>query len=235
MAIFSVFHLWAYPWRVYDVSQLRIATSEPHPRVALEPATSYSGGPLGARALLDAFNPWDMVKGVGRGFKWFVVGRRAREQDVSYTNSGRSIVLQPVRKVFALQVQSPEDGLLHHQNLSPVDDGSQICIGGSSAYVPSLENEEEEEEEEEEVVVEEDKNPLSKAQSNPSTDAFLHVSSNQHQAIQNNNEKSTNDTSTAILPSESTVSLQEPCSRTGTPQLPLPEFHALEVNFQLED
>ncbi|KAL8716395.1 MAG: hypothetical protein Q9220_000302 [cf. Caloplaca sp. 1 TL-2023] len=84
MAIFSVFHLFAFPWQVYDIRRSAIVASESAPGFLPDPKTAYLGGPLGTRALLDAFNPWDLVKAVGRGFRWFAVGRRTREQDISY-------------------------------------------------------------------------------------------------------------------------------------------------------
>ncbi|KAI4255865.1 MAG: hypothetical protein L6R42_006525, partial [Xanthoria sp. 1 TBL-2021] len=84
MAIFSVFHLFAFPWQVYDIRRSAIVASESVPGYLPDPKTAYLGGPLGSKALLDAFNPWDLVKAIGRGFRWFAVGRRNREQDVSY-------------------------------------------------------------------------------------------------------------------------------------------------------
>lgn len=87
MAIFSVFHLWAFPWQVYDIRRSAIVASESAPGFLPDPKTAYRGGPFGTRALMDAFNPWDLIKAVGRGFKWFAVGRRTREQDISYKNS----------------------------------------------------------------------------------------------------------------------------------------------------
>ncbi|KAL8780775.1 MAG: hypothetical protein Q9213_006322, partial [Squamulea squamosa] len=84
MAIFSVFHLFAFPWQVYDIRRSAIVASESAPGYLPDPKTAYLGGPFGSRALLDAFNPWDLVKAIGRGFRWFAVGRRNREQDISY-------------------------------------------------------------------------------------------------------------------------------------------------------
>ncbi|KAI4110805.1 MAG: hypothetical protein LQ339_001081 [Xanthoria mediterranea] len=84
MAIFSIFHLFAFPWQVYDIRRSAIVASESVPGYLPDPKTAYLGGPLGSKALLDAFNPWDLVKAIGRGFRWFAVGRRNREQDVSY-------------------------------------------------------------------------------------------------------------------------------------------------------
>ncbi|KAI4140574.1 MAG: hypothetical protein L6R39_005744, partial [Caloplaca ligustica] len=84
MAIFSVFHLFAFPWTVYDIRRSAIVASESAPGFLPDPNTAYLGGRLGTKALLDAFNPWDLIKAVGRGFRWFAVGRRRREQDISY-------------------------------------------------------------------------------------------------------------------------------------------------------
>ena len=82
MAIFAFLHIWAYPWKAYDVRS-QMATAESGAGYALS-ASEYKGGPLGLYAFLDAFNPWDIVKAIGRGFKWAVIGRRNREQDISY-------------------------------------------------------------------------------------------------------------------------------------------------------
>ncbi|KAL8896456.1 MAG: hypothetical protein Q9192_003090, partial [Flavoplaca navasiana] len=81
MAIFSIFHLFAFPWQVYDIRRSPIVASESVPGYLPDPKTAYLGGPLGFKALLDAFNPWDLIKAIGRGFRWFVVGRR---RDISY-------------------------------------------------------------------------------------------------------------------------------------------------------
>ena len=62
---------------------------------------------MGLNALKDAFNPWDLVKAVGRGFKWFAVGRRAREQDISYKNAARGTGLEPVRTAFPPKSSAP--------------------------------------------------------------------------------------------------------------------------------
>lgn len=85
MAIFSVFHLFAFPWKVYDVRRSAIVASESAPGFLPDPKTAYRGGPLGTKALLDAFNPWDLIKAIGRGFRWLAVGRRRREEDISYS------------------------------------------------------------------------------------------------------------------------------------------------------
>jgi len=97
MAIFSVFHLWAFPWRVYDIRRSQIVASESAPGMNLDPKTAYQGGPWGSKALMDAFNPWDLVKNVGRGFRWFFKGRKTRMHDISYKNSAQETGLEPTR------------------------------------------------------------------------------------------------------------------------------------------
>jgi len=67
MAIFSILHLSAYPWKDYEME-----------------IPCYQGGRLGGRAYLNAMNISDLIRGVGRGFKWLFIGRKRREHDISY-------------------------------------------------------------------------------------------------------------------------------------------------------
>ena len=46
---------------------------------------------------MDAFNPWDLIKAVGRGFRWAFVGRKHRMEDISYKNSTHGTGLEPTR------------------------------------------------------------------------------------------------------------------------------------------
>ncbi len=107
MAIFSIFHLWAFPWRVYDIRRSEIVASESAPGMNLDPNTAYQGGFLGSKALMDAFNPWDLVKNVGRGFRWFFKGRKMRMEDTSYKDYARNTGLEPARN---LQVKAFQAG-----------------------------------------------------------------------------------------------------------------------------
>lgn len=84
MAIFSVLHLWAYPWREYDVNHSSTVAAESGAGYMPDPRTAYYGGRFGIKAFAEAFNPWDIIKAVARGFRWMVVGRKVREQDISY-------------------------------------------------------------------------------------------------------------------------------------------------------
>jgi Organic solute transporter Ostalpha len=82
MAIFAIFHLWAFSWKPYSLrSKQNLAESVPGHDLA---RTDYKGGFLGIKAIIEAFNPWDLVKAVGRAARWTFVGRKSRTQDVSY-------------------------------------------------------------------------------------------------------------------------------------------------------
>jgi len=122
MAFFSIFHLWAFPWRVYDIRRSQIVAAESAPGFLPDPATAYSGGPFGIKALMDAFNPWDLIKAVGRGFKWFVVGRHRRMDDISYKNSAHGTGLEPTRNQHTAFENAGNNSL---------DAGPQPYLGGS--------------------------------------------------------------------------------------------------------
>ncbi|KAF2112556.1 organic solute transporter Ostalpha-domain-containing protein [Lophiotrema nucula] len=74
MAIFSILHLFAFPWAPYDLKRTVPDSADA--------AKHYVHGP--ARALLSAFNPWDIIKALARGTRWLFVGARHRQNDISY-------------------------------------------------------------------------------------------------------------------------------------------------------
>ncbi|KAJ5743026.1 hypothetical protein N7533_010128 [Penicillium manginii] len=78
MAIFSVLHLWAFAWKPYAVQPGEVTDFYGNGK------DSYQGGRFGLKALVDAMNPFDLVKAVGRGGRWLFVGRKNRTQDSSY-------------------------------------------------------------------------------------------------------------------------------------------------------
>ncbi|KAI5837419.1 putative DUF300 domain protein [Morchella snyderi] len=61
MIIFAILHLFAFTWKDYDKG----------------PASTT---PVMA-SLLDAFNPWDIVRGIARGTRWLICGIGRRERD----------------------------------------------------------------------------------------------------------------------------------------------------------
>lgn len=87
MAIFAVMHLFAFPWKEYSIKHTDPLTMSGSGYSGEAP--KYKGGPLGIKAMADAFNPWDIIKASARGFRWMVVGYRHRTDDVSYQNPNK--------------------------------------------------------------------------------------------------------------------------------------------------
>ena len=137
MSIFSIFHLWAFPWQVYDIRRSQIVASESAPGFLPDPKTAYQGGRYGQRALMDAFNPWDLVKAVGRAFKWAAVGRRRRMEDISYKNSHQSTALEPTRNQFTAFQNPGNDSF----DLPPGQRGQNSYLQKPSRYAPLPEQE----------------------------------------------------------------------------------------------
>ncbi|KAG9617176.1 DUF300-domain-containing protein, partial [Aureobasidium melanogenum] len=60
MAIFAVMHLFAFPWREYDLSKTPYADPVTAPGSGFSgTAPKYHGGWMGIKAYGDTFNPWD--------------------------------------------------------------------------------------------------------------------------------------------------------------------------------
>ena len=134
MAIFSIFHLWAFPWKVYDVRRSPIVASESIPGLYTDPHNAYHGGSLGMKALIDAFNVWDLIKNVGRGFKWFFKGRKTRETDISYKAHGTG--LKPTRNALTA-FRSDEEHRMNPFNEGPgVSNEPYIGGGKPGRYQP---------------------------------------------------------------------------------------------------
>ncbi|PWY70269.1 DUF300-domain-containing protein [Aspergillus heteromorphus CBS 117.55] len=89
MAFFAVLHLWAFSWKRYT---LNAQTAEVTDFYGNGKAT-YDGGRFGTKALLDALNPLDLIKAIGRSFRWLFVGRKRRTLDPSYHIRPESIGL----------------------------------------------------------------------------------------------------------------------------------------------
>lgn len=88
MFLFSIFHIWAYPWQPYRPDAPAVfyplpnkdSTKSPQENIHIPP----SGGSLGGKALWDALNLWDVIKAFVRGMRWLLVGAKKRHEDVSY-------------------------------------------------------------------------------------------------------------------------------------------------------
>jgi Organic solute transporter Ostalpha len=123
MGLFSILHIFAFPWKPYDISK------------SDNPNDYYSGGPLGIKALLDAFNPMDFVRAAARGFRWLFVGRRHRELDESYDAHKRTPgTLSSGQKISGPYPLSPSDTAVddedfaHHKNSAYAGAGSPEVI-----------------------------------------------------------------------------------------------------------
>lgn len=102
MALFAIFHIFAYPHAPYRPGAHHSGedNASKYPTGDPDDLGPNQGGFLGARALLDALNPWDIVKAFGRGIRWMFVGARRRKQDASYARD--------VRDVLALQAHGTD-------------------------------------------------------------------------------------------------------------------------------
>jgi hypothetical protein len=86
MAIFALLHQWAFPWQEYGEGGAGSKYPVPGPGTPFNTLGPKQGGFLGWKAIADAMNPWDLVKGFARGMKWLLFGVRKRENDPSYKN-----------------------------------------------------------------------------------------------------------------------------------------------------
>ena len=81
MALFACLHIFAYPWKPYSLKHNAKLSTMPTYNGEV---SKYSGGFLGWKAIMDSFNPWDVITASARGFRWLFVGVRKRHNDPSY-------------------------------------------------------------------------------------------------------------------------------------------------------
>ncbi|KAI1409417.1 DUF300-domain-containing protein [Hypoxylon sp. FL1857] len=88
MAIFSIMHLWAFPYAPYVESAKTSFYPVPDPSMGIPPRENEHGpkmgGFMGLKAFGDALNLWDIIKAFGRGMRWLFVGVKKRHTDPSY-------------------------------------------------------------------------------------------------------------------------------------------------------
>jgi hypothetical protein len=111
MSIFAVMHIFAFSWKPYDI------------RHNPDPSAKYTGGPFGVKALLDAFNLWDVVKASARGFKWLFVGFKHRERDISYEDHRDNMKLGAMEPTRGSARPSGPPGPFEPASLTPTIDG----------------------------------------------------------------------------------------------------------------
>lgn len=85
MALFSFYHIFAFSWKPYVIgSRAWVNVNAASNRKTDEQSARYFGGPLGIKAFVDCWNPWDLVKATGRSARWLFKGRKQRHSDRSY-------------------------------------------------------------------------------------------------------------------------------------------------------
>ena len=135
MAIFAVMHLFAFPWKDYDLSSPSYRNPIMAPGHGFSGAKpEYKGGKFGLKAWMNAFNPWDIVKASARGFRWLVIGRKYRHHDVSYRPSQ---VVSPIDVPRTPDAVLPATELLGRGRADTFDQTDDVQAGLLSSHTPS--------------------------------------------------------------------------------------------------
>lgn len=153
MALFSVLHLFAFPWKEYSIKHNSNMLTAPGSGFSGESPAKYRGGFLGIYAIADAFNPWDIVKASARGFRWLFVGVKQRHLDPSYQQAPGGKLADNTRYTggvgdSATELRPSDDGRIGRPGMgvdgSPEDDragllGNPARMSGrqTSPYPPS--------------------------------------------------------------------------------------------------
>lgn len=90
MFIFSILHIWAFSYKQYAIASPGTEVTDFYGAGK----GSYEGGKWGEKALIDAMNPLDLLKAIGRSARWVFVGRKTRTDDISYQRQNETIGLQ---------------------------------------------------------------------------------------------------------------------------------------------
>jgi hypothetical protein len=130
MAIFSILHLWAFPWRPYSLAN---AHADEVTDFYGNGKATYQGGRWGMKALVDSVNPLDLAKAVGRSIRWLFVGRKKRTLDPSYQNQSEVIGLDTTSNGSGTNITAYQGagatmvgGRPAHYGTSPDDEGQVL-------------------------------------------------------------------------------------------------------------
>jgi hypothetical protein len=122
MAIFSILHLWAFSWKSYRLANQSSEVTDFYGNGK----SVYQGGRYGARALIDAMNPLDLLKAIGRSARWLFIGRKSRLLDPSYQPQ-ESLGLQPPQEGSELT----QHGTAYHGAGAAISKGRKGRYGGT--------------------------------------------------------------------------------------------------------
>jgi hypothetical protein len=133
MTLFAIMHIFAFSYKPYDI------------RNNPSPAAKYYGGFLGWKAILDAFNLWDIVKAAARGFRWLFVGVRHRHQDISYEEHRNAMKLGSMDSQRPVDITGPpfmpmenRDGRPKPKRQDTTDSDSGAALLANSQSVPKI-------------------------------------------------------------------------------------------------
>lgn len=121
----SLLHLYAYPLRPYRVWR-RPRALDNH---VVSSMPTYTGVGIAIIALLEMLNPWDLVTGIGRAFKYLLFDIRHRHHDIGYANQHA--------KEISIPRSTWEDRMSQHRANDTADSGqSGIGTGDVDLVVP---------------------------------------------------------------------------------------------------
>ncbi|KAI1461404.1 DUF300-domain-containing protein [Annulohypoxylon moriforme] len=105
MALFSILHLWAFPYAPYVENAKTSFYPVPDPSMGIPPRENEHGpkmgGFMGLKAFAHALNLWDVIKAFGRGMRWLFVGVKRRKQDPSYQTKSEDVDTSYPMKPYA--------------------------------------------------------------------------------------------------------------------------------------
>jgi hypothetical protein len=130
LAIVAVLHLFAFSPKVYHTNEV---ATYPLTADSIDEIGPKQGGFLGVKAILDAINPWDIVKGFARSIRWLFVGAKNRENDISYKSDIRDFSNPSNENDFTLESQGTDPGYKGAQGLPIADQFRRSKFGMPSS------------------------------------------------------------------------------------------------------
>lgn len=130
MAIFSILHIFSFPWTPYVIGSAAYVKAYGH----LKETPRYYGGPLGIKATIECFNPWDIIKAVGRSTRWLFAGRKRRFEDVSYQYVTESQKLDDLHRQTTVQQMLPRKAPV---GISRQDEDGSLLAVKNDPYTPT--------------------------------------------------------------------------------------------------
>ncbi|KAJ5795045.1 hypothetical protein N7457_001644 [Penicillium paradoxum] len=135
MAIFGILHLWAFSWKDYRLNNESSDVTDFYGNGK----SSYQGGRLGVLALIDAMNPLDLLKAIGRSARWLFVRRKNRGSELTQRGTayrGAGATVSGTRRGRYGETPYEEDAIL----LAHAQPNPEIMTMGSSPYMSEFDD-----------------------------------------------------------------------------------------------